>query len=118
MKMYKILSDLGAVKTFPEFDFEGTLSKLKNLIEVINIKESDYVITHNDLLADNFIMVTDEYKDKFEKPMYIIDWEYGGMGPKYYDIADMFQEILVPREVEKRAGTLPSGKNGYSAQGF
>lgn len=101
IKMYKILSDLGAVKNFPEFDFEGTLSKLKNLIEVINIKESDYVITHNDLLADNFIMVTDEYKDKFEKPMYIIDWEYGGMGPKYYDIADMFQEILVPREVEK-----------------
>ncbi len=29
------------------------------------------------------------------------DWEYGGMGPCYYDIADMFQEILVPREVER-----------------
>ncbi len=46
-------------------------------------------------------MVTEGYKDKFEKPMYIIDWEYGGMGPKYYDLGDMFQEILVPREVEK-----------------
>ena len=23
------------------------------------------------------------------------------MAPKYYDIADMFQEILVPRDVEK-----------------
>ncbi len=23
------------------------------------------------------------------------------MGPKYYDLGDMFQEILVPREVEK-----------------
>ena len=32
--------------------------------------------------------------------MYIIDWEYAGMAPSYYDIADMFQEILVPREVE------------------
>ena len=34
--------------------------------------------------------------------MYIIDWEYAGMAPRYYDIADMFQEILVPREAEKR----------------
>jgi thiamine kinase-like enzyme len=34
--------------------------------------------------------------------MYIIDWEYAGMAPKYYDIADMFQEILVPREAEKQ----------------
>jgi thiamine kinase-like enzyme len=33
--------------------------------------------------------------------MYIIDWEYAGMAPRYYDIADMFQEILVPREAEK-----------------
>ena len=33
--------------------------------------------------------------------MYLIDWEYGGMAPKYYDIADMFQEILVPRKEEK-----------------
>ena len=33
--------------------------------------------------------------------MYIIDWEYAGMAPKFYDIADMFQEILVPRDKEK-----------------
>ena len=33
--------------------------------------------------------------------MYIIDWEYGGMAPRFYDIADMFQEILVPRDNEK-----------------
>jgi ethanolamine kinase len=38
---------------------------------------------------------------KYNSPMYIIDWEYAGMAPKYYDIADMFQEILVPREAEK-----------------
>ena len=34
--------------------------------------------------------------------MYLIDWEYAGMAPKYCDIADMFQEILVPRESEKQ----------------
>ncbi|MDX9802006.1 MAG: choline/ethanolamine kinase family protein [Spirochaetia bacterium] len=97
-KMYGILSKLNV--DFPEYDIEGTLAKLKKLDEKINIPVKDYVITHNDLLADNFILVTEEYKDKFEKPIYIIDWEYGGMGPKYYDLADMFQEILVPREYE------------------
>lgn len=97
-KMFKILNSVGG--SFPEFDIEGTLKKLETLIAKINIPEKDYVITHNDLLADNFILITDEYKDKFEKPLYIIDWEYGGMGPKYYDIADMFQEVLVPREIE------------------
>lgn len=34
--------------------------------------------------------------------MYLIDWEYAGMAPPYYDIADMFQEILVSREVERK----------------
>jgi thiamine kinase-like enzyme len=32
--------------------------------------------------------------------MYLIDWEYGGMTPADYDIADMFPEILVPSEIE------------------
>lgn len=86
---------------YPEFDIKGTLNDLKKLDGKIDISKEEYVITHNDLLADNFIMVTEDYKDKFEKPIYIIDWEYGAMGPKYYDLADMFQEILVPRVVEK-----------------
>ena len=98
IKMNNILKKLNV--TFPEYDIEGTLAKLKILNDKINIPVRDYVITHNDLLADNFILVTDEYKDRFEQPIYIIDWEYGGMGPKYYDIADMFQEILVPRDAE------------------
>ena len=69
-------------------------------------------MTHNDLLADNFILVTDEYRKKYEKPLYIIDWEYAGMGPKYYDLADMFQEILVPRDVElKIVESYCEGKN-------
>ncbi len=97
-KLYKILYNLNV--DFPEFDILGILKDLKLLIEKINIPESKYVITHNDLLADNFILVSEEYKEKFDRPMYIIDWEYSGMGPKYYDIADMFQEILVPRDIE------------------
>ncbi|NIP33024.1 hypothetical protein GWN26_12685, partial [Candidatus Saccharibacteria bacterium] len=49
---------------------------------------------HNDLLADNFILIKEDALHKYDFPMYLIDWEYGGMAPKYYDIADMFQEIL------------------------
>ena len=39
VKMYKILENIGATPNFQEFDFAGTLNKLKKLIEVINIPE-------------------------------------------------------------------------------
>lgn len=99
MKLDSILDNLNA--EFPEFDIKGVLKILEKLDAVIDIPKKDYVLTHNDLLADNFIMVTEEYKDKYEMPMYIIDWEYGAMGPRYYDLSDMFQEVLVPRKVEE-----------------
>ena len=110
VKMFDILNKLNV--SFPEFKIVETISKLKILIDKINIPESKYVITHNDLLADNFILVNEKLKDKFEKPLYIIDWEYAGMGPRYYDIADMFQEILVPRDAElKIVESFCEGKN-------
>ena len=110
VKMYDILNSLNA--NFHEFAIDKTLPKLRALTNKINIPENKYVITHNDLLAENFILVNEKYKDKFEKPLYIIDWEYAGMGPKYYDIADMFQEILVPRDVElKIVESYCEGKN-------
>ena len=68
---------------------------------IINIPESEYAPCHNDLLADNFVLINDDAREKYDYPMYLIDWEYAGMAPKYYDIADMFQEILVPRDAEK-----------------
>lgn len=98
-KMAGILEKLNV--RYPEFDIEGTIKKLVKLFEIANIPEKEYTAGHNDLLAENFIMVTKGYEEKYSEPMYIIDWEYAGMAPRYYDIADMFQEILVPREVEK-----------------
>ena len=98
-KMFSILNNLGA--EYPEFDIAGTNERLKKLTEIIDIPESAYSACHNDLLADNFILINEDARHKYESPMYIIDWEYAGMAPKYYDIADMFQEILVPREAEK-----------------
>ncbi len=99
-KMFAILTDLDA--HYPEFDIAGTLERLEKLTDIINIPESEYKACHNDLLADNFILINEDARHKYEAPMYLIDWEYAGMAPKYYDIADMFQEILVPRESEKQ----------------
>ena len=99
-KMAGILIDLKA--DYPEFDIAGTIERLTKLSDIIDIPESAYTPCHNDLLADNFILINEEARDRYEFPMYIIDWEYAGMAPKYYDIADMFQEILVPREAEKQ----------------
>jgi thiamine kinase-like enzyme len=99
MKMSAILKRLEVVND--EFDIAGTIQRLVKLSSIINLPESQYTPCHNDLLADNFILINDDARDRWPEPMYIIDWEYAGMAPKYYDIADMFQEILVPREMEK-----------------
>jgi len=99
MKMSAILRNLNV--EYPEFDIAGTIQRLIKLSSIINIPESEYTACHNDLLADNFILIDENTTQKYNAPMYIIDWEYGGMAPKYYDIADMFQEILAPRDVEK-----------------
>ncbi|MCP4399413.1 MAG: phosphotransferase [bacterium] len=98
-KMAKILADLDV--DYPEFDIANTIHCLEKLSQEINIPESEYTASHNDLLAENFILVQEGYENYYPEPMYIIDWEYAGMAPRYYDIADMFQEILVPRQVEK-----------------
>jgi thiamine kinase-like enzyme len=99
MKMSAILKRLDA--KYKEFDISGTIQRLIKLSSIINLPESEYTPCHNDLLADNFILINDDARDRYDAPMYIIDWEYAGMAPRYYDIADMFQEILVPRESEK-----------------
>jgi thiamine kinase-like enzyme len=99
MKMSAILKRLEA--QYEEFDISGTIQRLIKLSSIINLPESEYTPCHNDLLADNFILINDDARDRYAEPMYIIDWEYAGMAPKYYDMADMFQEILVPRESEK-----------------
>ena len=99
MKMSAILTRLDV--EYKEFDISGTIDRLVKLSSIINIPETEYSPCHNDLLADNFILIKEDSAHKYDSPMYIIDWEYAGMAPRYYDIADMFQEILVPREAEK-----------------
>ena len=99
MKMSAILARLNV--EYREYDIAATIERLVKLSSIINIPESEYDPCHNDLLADNFIVIKPDAVQKYDSSLYIIDWEYAGMAPRYYDIADMFQEILVPREAEK-----------------
>jgi len=98
-EMHRILNNLEI--NCPEFDIEGVIKNLEKLSEIANIPESEFTASHNDLLADNFVLVENSHRGKYNEPMYLIDWEYAGMAPRYYDLADMFQEILVPRDIEK-----------------
>lgn len=95
-RLYRIL--MGINSNYPEFDFEKTIDVLEKIASHTKITPAQYVSCHNDLLADNFILVED--REKYREPLYLIDWEYAGMSTPYYDLADMFQEILVPRETE------------------
>jgi thiamine kinase-like enzyme len=96
-RFYKILD--GINPDYPEFDIRGTIQALDRISGIAAIAPSKYVPCHNDLLADNFVLTEDTDGDR--GPMVLIDWEYGGMAPPYYDVADMFQEVLVPRSVER-----------------
>ena len=96
-RLFKILE--GINPNYPEFDIQETIQLLEQLNESTAMDGLQYVPCHNDLLADNFILTKDGGRRK--ERICLIDWEYGGMAPTYYDIADMFQEILAPREVEK-----------------
>jgi len=95
-RFYQILQ--GINPNYPEFHIEETIQVLEKISRLAAVLHSSCVPCHNDLLADNFILTED--RQRFKEPMHLIDWEYGGMAPSYYDIADMFQEILTPREVE------------------
>jgi thiamine kinase-like enzyme len=97
-RFYEILK--GINPNYPEFDIDGTFRVLEKISDIAEVSRSTYVPCHNDLLADNFILT--ENRKRFKEPVYLIDWEYAGMAPPFYDIADMFQEILVSREVERK----------------
>ena len=97
-RFHRIFLELNV--NYPEFEIDKTIDVLEKIADHAGITPDTFVPCHNDLLADNFILVED--REKYREPMYLIDWEYAGMSTPYYDVADMFQEILVPRETEAR----------------
>ena len=96
-RFFKMLGELHS--NYPEFEIEETLRRLEKIDALAGVEPSQYVPCHNDLLADNFILTE---KGGGKGDICLIDWEYAGMAPAHYDIADMFQEILVPRSVERK----------------
>lgn len=98
VQLYQVFRDVGP--DYPEFDIRGTIDVLQRIWGMAEIRHSDYVPCHNDLLADNFIKAEDP--ERYPEQVYLIDWEYAGMSTPYYDIGDMFQEILVPVEIEEK----------------
>jgi len=98
VQLYRVFRDVSP--DYPEFDIRGTIDILQRIWGMAEMRHSDYVPCHNDLLADNFIKAEDS--ERYPEQVYLIDWEYGGMSTPYYDISDMFQEILVPVEIEEK----------------
>lgn len=84
----------------PEFELVAALRALEQIAAFDEVKRTSSVPCHNDLLADNFILV--DQPDRDRAAIVIIDWEYAGQGVPYYDLADMFQEIEVPLAIERR----------------
>jgi thiamine kinase-like enzyme len=97
-RLFTLLQNVSA--GYPEFDIAGTIKIMETISALADVPHSQYLPCHNDLLADNFIMVEDRLKHP--EPVYLIDWEYAGMNTPYYEFSDMFQEILLPRDIEQR----------------
>jgi len=60
--------------------YEEALGCAREIEEVLTAPEHRPVPCHNDLLAANFIRSGDR--------LYIVDWEYAGMGDRYFDLAN------------------------------
>jgi thiamine kinase-like enzyme len=68
-----------------DYPMERLLSTTKALKNETNRNDSSIVASHNDTLPENFI-ISDDNK------IYIIDWEYGGMNDRCFDIANFLVE--------------------------
>jgi thiamine kinase-like enzyme len=58
------------------------LGKAENLVEKINEVSSGTVLCHNDLVCQNILE---------GEPLMLIDWEYAGLGHRFFDLAVVVQ---------------------------
>ena len=42
---------------YPEFPIEETIKRLEKINDIVSFSPDEYVLCHNDLLADNFMLV-------------------------------------------------------------
>lgn len=60
--------------------YDEALACARQIEEALSGSEHEPVPCHNDLLAANFICAS--------KRVYIVDWEYAGMGDRFFDLAN------------------------------
>jgi thiamine kinase-like enzyme len=60
--------------------YAGALKRARQIEKALSGREHAPVACHNDLLAANFIHSGDELR--------LIDWEYAGMGDRYFDLGN------------------------------
>jgi thiamine kinase-like enzyme len=65
---------------FPE-NFDWLLDCLADAVEAFKHDPLPHCPCHNDLLNENFLVD--------EEQIYILDWEYAGMGDRYFDLANL-----------------------------
>ncbi|MCJ7534764.1 MAG: choline kinase family protein [Anaerolineales bacterium] len=66
--------------TFPD-NFDWLLDRLDEATAAFQHDPSPHCPCHNDLLNENFLKITNQ--------IYILDWEYAGMGDRYFDLANL-----------------------------
>ena len=65
-------------------DYNKTKEHVLSLQTYINQQDKDWVLTHIDAVADNFLFIEDE---DGSQDIRLIDWEYAGMQDPHVDIA-------------------------------
>ncbi len=78
---YDALARKHGVNTFPE-NYAWLRERMDEIETALQATIAEYpnVPCHNDLLNGNFL--------RDEKNIYIIDWEYGGVGNRFFDLAN------------------------------
>ena len=61
-------------------EYDDALARAREIRAALSGPEHDPVPCHNDLLAGNFL--------HDGKQLWIVDWEYAGMGDRYFDLAN------------------------------
>ena len=64
-------------------DYKKVKQAMYELKTYIDQQDKDYVLTHIDAVADNFLFV----HENEQEAIYLIDWEYAGMQDPHLDIA-------------------------------
>jgi thiamine kinase-like enzyme len=63
---------------FPD-NFNWLIDRLVEIQKVLSVHPSELSVCHNDLLNENFL---------FDGQIRILDWEYAGMGDRFFDLAN------------------------------